>query len=367
MKTLLLLLLVAGCVQDYAVNAKPVDVDPGEITECGFTRVEETDFYSYDCNPVFTEKNVRNTAFHVTQVLDHPFYQMWYTEQNSNGFDFGYAVSPDGTAWESHPDNPLLTEPDEEDWDYSAMDGMQVVWDPNESEYVNLYQGYNLESDQPWGLGVATSPDGVQWKRIAANPVYELQVEDDSDIESWCWPLGLSLGEVAGYTGYVAGSTRAGHCEVYRINGKDTDTWTPDPDMVFAAGEEGEWDDEGFTSLSVQRLGEPIMFYVGFGDWEVNGRIKSAYNAFLGTAHINDDGKWERDGDPVPLHQNTGEYGTVSAVAANVVDSRIHLWVTDQWCLKDDKPVAEGENCSVKSAVGYFLYDPEKAAAEEGE
>jgi hypothetical protein len=43
-----------GCAQDYALEATPVDVNPGDVVECGFTEVEGTDFSSYDCNPVFT-------------------------------------------------------------------------------------------------------------------------------------------------------------------------------------------------------------------------------------------------------------------------------------------------------------------------
>lgn len=377
-----LLPLLAACGQDYDVIAKPVDVDPGDITECAFTRVEDTAFYRYDCNPVFSTTGedwaytIRQTAFHVTTVLGQPFYQLWYTgepkdvTENVREFGLGYAISSDGTNWEAHPDNPLLRDPGQDEWDADAMDGMQIIWDPKEERYINLYQGYSLpvSADSPWGMGVATSPDGVQWKRIAANPVFNLSDPVD-DVRGWCWPLGLSLGDVAGYTGYVAGVTGTGmndKCEVFRINGSAPDDWTPDSTRVLAAGEGNEWDDQGFISLAVAKIGDAVgMFYVGFGDWVIGDGYQSADHAFLGMAHVNSDGKWERNGDYIPGISMT-EHGRISSVAANVVGPRVHLWITDEYCLKEGHTVDEGEDCDDMSAVGYFLYDPDKAAAEDG-
>lgn len=351
-------LLLVACEQDYEVVPKAPDVNPGDITECGFTRVEDTAFYRYDCNPVFSTTGeewadtIRGTTFLVSEVLGHPFYQMWYTgvsEGAGEAFGLGYAVSPDGTNWTPHKENPLLEEPEDRNaWDADAMDGMAVVWDPEAERYVNLYQGYNLEGTTPWGLGVATSPDGVEWKRIDANPVVNLQ-EGIGRVAQWCWPLGLTLGDVTGYTGYVAGATATSGCEVYRINGRDVSHWEPDSDLVFGAGERGAWDDEGFISLAIATLkGTKYAFYVGFSDWENHGSYRSALYPFLGMAVI-EDGVWRREGGIIPI--NMTEEGAVTAVAARTVGSRIHLWVTDEY---------DGV-----SAVGYFLFDPEAAAAED--
>lgn len=358
------LVLLAACAQDYEVIPKSVDVDPGDITDCAFTRVEDTAFYRYDCNPVFSTTGeewadtIRGTTFLVTEVLDHPFYQLWYTGMEASAtdeFSLGYAVSPEGTEWTPHPDNPLLGEPADRDaWDADAMDAMQVVWDPNSNQYVMLYQGYNLEGDTDWGLGVALSEDGREWKRIGSNPVVNL-AEPVRGV-SYCWPLGLTLGDVAGFTGYVAGATATGHCEVYRINAADVDNWTPDTDMVFPAGERGAWDDEGYTSIAIADLAVPDqddarhMFYVGFDDWEDHGTYRSAMHPFLGMATM-EDGEWVRQLDIVPVNNTAG--GDVTAVAARTVGSRIHLWITDDY---------DGV-----SAVGYFLYDPVAAAAEDVE
>lgn len=355
------LALLAACAQDYAVVPEPVDVDPGQVTDCPFTRVEGTAFWAYDCNPVFATTGedwadtIDAVSFAVTRVMDHPFYQIWYTGVPTGAqggeYGLGYAVSADGTAWTPDPANPLMAAPPASAWDHSSMDAMQVVWDPATTQYVMLYQGYN-EDLVNLALGVATSYDGSDWVRYPDNPVLDLTV-GSAGVEQWCWPLGLSLAEGGGYEGYIAGVTdaRRGACEVYRLDAADLRAWTPSGDVVLAAGEPGAWDDQGFVSIAQAELhGTKYMFYAGFGDWEAGSDgYSSSSRHFLGMA-TKRDGRWEKEPDPVPLHRT--ERGDVVAVAAVTVGERVHLWVTDDY---------DGV-----SAVGYFLFDPARAAEEDG-
>jgi hypothetical protein len=100
----------------------------GDVTECPFSTVPGTQISSYDCNPVFSNTNedwsgVGSVGFYATEVLGHAFYQMWYTSSGSQEFgDFGigYAVSSDGTNWNTHPNNPLF-ENDPTAWGYREM------------------------------------------------------------------------------------------------------------------------------------------------------------------------------------------------------------------------------------------------------
>lgn len=351
-----LLTFLVAC-SEYDLVAGPVDVDPGEVVDCDFSRVADTSFYAYDCNPVFTTTgedwapNIDNTTFAVTEVMGHPFYQLWYTgvpdATELGEYALGYAVSDNGTDWTPHPDNPLL-ENETGAWDASSMDAMQVVWDPGTQQYVMVYQGLD-EAQGNLDLGVATSTDGIGWTRYAGNPVLDL-TEPASGLQGWCWPLGLSLGPVTGYTGYIAGiAPRSDACEVYQINAADITTWTPGDDKVLPAGDAGEWDDNGFVSLATASLdGEDLLFYIGFGDWEQNGNYQTSRHHFFGMA-TQQDGHWTKQDAPIPLH-NTEE-GEVVSVAARKVGSRIHLWITDNW----------GD----ASGVGYFLYDPKRAARED--
>jgi len=375
-------LLLMSCGNDYELKPGPVDVDPGDVTACGFTRVESSSFYRYDCNPVFPPRDadgavvgeawasdIGSVAFHVTEVVDHPFYQAWYLGRREDGYGLGYAVSAEGTAWETHPDNPLLDNPSPTSWDADSMDGMQVVWDTDTEQYVMLYQGFNVGAGL-WGLGVATSPDGTDWTRLPSNPVIDFTSLDAS--VKWCWPLGLSRGAVGGFTGYIAGGPNDVFavledqiCEAYTINASTVNNWEPRTnEVVFPVGSRGEWDDQGIASMAIAELnGARYLFYVAFGRWvcQPSGRDSDRYDectfgdqyvsgdqSYFGYA-VEEDGRWVRRGK-VPLHMNPE--GGVAAVGAQTVGSRIHLWVTDDY---------DGS-----SAIGYFLFDP-KAAREEDE
>ena len=292
---------------------------------------------------------VGHTAFHVTQVLGHPFYQLWYVGvlQNSEfgGYGFGYAVSDVGTEWESSPSNPLFDNPTQNEWDQDAMDAMQVIWDADTRQYVMLYQGINLAQNS-WGMGVATSPDGLGWDFLPSNPVIDL-TQPQGGVVGYCWPLGLSKHPVEGFSGYLAGYlTPDGPCEAFRINGINVGTWQATDSQVLPAGQWGDFDDQGFVSLATAKLEEThYMFYAGFGDWEIQAGYKSTRNHFLGMATSSDGISWSKTGEVIPVHM-TSE-GMVTSVAAHTVGDRIHLWITDEY---------DGS-----TGVGYFLYDPNRS------
>ncbi len=369
MRFLPLVCFLLACEQDYAVNPTAPEVDPADVTECGFTRVESTAYYRYDCNPVFTSTGeewadaIGSTAFNVTEVLGHPFYQLWYTGLIDDGSDFppyamGYAVSPDGTAFSASEDNPVLGQGEPAEFDSDYMSGNQVVWDPETAQYVMIWQGIH-DDPQPTkilnGLGVATSADGRKWSRLGKNPVFDFGSDAARNV-NYCWPLDLTLGEVSGYTGYVSGSSDGANvCEVYRINASSLGDWAASDEVVLPVGARGTWDATGMISLSIATLGGTrLMYYVGFEKWTQQGNYVLATNSKLGVATYDENqGEWVKDDDPLPL--NLTETGDVSGVEALRVGNRIHLWITDSYEI-------EGEPTQ---AIGYFLYDPDFAAEED--
>lgn len=356
----ILLFALSACAPEYELAGGPVDVDPGDVTDCAFTRVDETDFYAYDCNPVFTTTgedwapDVGSTAFNVTYVMDHPFYQLWYVAYDENDdYAMGYAVSSNGTDWVPYDDNPLVDQDGAMGFERDVMQANQVVWDPERAEYVMIYSGLNLTGASDGGTGVMTSSDGVEWDRLDANPVLLANDTGVEGVSGFCWPLDINLAGNNGYTGYIAGTIgRSGACEAFRMDASAPGSWEVDGDVAFPAGDDGEWDDEGLISLNEAALDDDeYLFYVGFGDWTENGTVRTATNSYLGWAREDDDGDWRKEPEPIPIEMT--EEGEISAVGAVTVGSRIHLWVTDNY---DDT-----------TGVGLFLYDPEAADAEDGD
>jgi hypothetical protein len=353
MRTLLPLLLVA-CASETELISQPPNVHPGEVTECDFSQVEETDFWSYDCNPVFSStdegwaSSMGSSSFVVTEVMGHAFFQLfyvgWAAEERDGNYGLGYAISPDGTNWSSNGKNPIIEPSAPSDWDGTGIAAPSVIWDTETQQYVMLYQGYNLDPNNlQAAMGVATSTDGQSWSRFPLNPVLDM-LSPTGNVNSWCWPLGLTEGAVGGFNGYMAGNrNNKSACEVFQLTAADITSWEPQTNVVLAAGDSGEWDDEGFTSLAIVELeGTDYLFYVGFGKWENFGSYQETRKSYLGMATSDDGRSWTKSGDIIPI--NNTNAGHVGSVAAASIGGRIHLWVSDRY---DDS-----------NAVGYFLYDP---------
>ena len=338
------------------VPQKP-DIDPSLITECDFQPVAQTQISEYTCNPIFTPKDegteLGSVGFHVTEVLGHPFYQIWYTQYADNdSYTVRYAASDDGIDWVESSSNPVLTA-QQGDWDQDALGAQEVFWDSAAQEYVMVYQGISFGADEydygTWGLGVARSADGAVWNKDASNPAIDF-LNDLSDLRP-CWPL-TAYATPEGYRGYISASTVGSNaaCQMYAISSDDRSSWeiaTETP--VLYSG--FSYDRLGFIDAAVvpwfdEDTQEQVlyMFYVGFADQEVLGNYSQAVNTTLNLARSYDNGlSWEKDPDnPIPINQSTP--GEISSVGASVVGSRMHLWVADSY---------EGE-----SGIGYFYYQP---------
>lgn len=99
-------------------------------------------------------------------------YLMWYTGQVQPGHEqghswIGYAESDDGYHW-SRLDNPVLSF--DEPWEKNAVMCPHVIWDEEEQHFRMWYSGG--EQYEPDAIGYATSIDGVNWTKHAANPIF---------------------------------------------------------------------------------------------------------------------------------------------------------------------------------------------------
>ena len=217
------------------------------------------------------------------------------------------------------------------------------MWDEVESEYLMLYQGFTLGTGELdpetfevdngiWGMGVATSPDGLVWTKAGNNPV--INFTDEFDVFSGfspCWPLTLTVDERGSLRGYIAVSTvsieeeQETKCEIYSMGGLSATDWIIDTSApVFSAG--SSYDSKGFAGASIVEFeGILYMFYIGFSEWVQYNGYQSVSSTSLNLATSTDGGEsWTRDpNNPLPV-------SSPQALGAQLVNERIHIWVKNE-------------------------------------
>lgn len=95
-------------------------------------------------------------------------YKMWYAGSDGGARQVGYATSTDGVNWETHAGNPVLATGSPGSWDDTITSGPAIIKDGG--LYKMWYHGCN-SNYTACSIGYATSPNGVDWTKYANNPV----------------------------------------------------------------------------------------------------------------------------------------------------------------------------------------------------
>ena len=125
----------------------------------------------YSGNPVIAPTAGAWDADYVAQprvLFDGVQYRMWYVGSSQKATAIGFANSTDGVAWTKTP-GPVLTPGSHDAWDGAFIGLGSVVWDG--SQFLMWYVGAGYTSFQTGAVGLATSPDGINWGKYAGNPV----------------------------------------------------------------------------------------------------------------------------------------------------------------------------------------------------
>ena len=96
-------------------------------------------------------------------------YHLWYTGQAKGHSSVGYAVSQDGIDWKRLSDRPVLAP--EAAWEKVAVMCPHVIWDSQARVFRMWYSGG--DQYEPDAIGLATSTNGLTWKRHPANPIFK--------------------------------------------------------------------------------------------------------------------------------------------------------------------------------------------------
>lgn len=95
-------------------------------------------------------------------------WHMWYTGQAREYSWIGYAVSDDGHKWVRASKQPVLFS--ERPFEGPSVMNPFVMWD----EEMGLYRMWYCagEKYEPNVIAYATSPDGLHWDKLPANPIF---------------------------------------------------------------------------------------------------------------------------------------------------------------------------------------------------
>lgn len=89
-------------------------------------------------------------------------YRMWYSDNVTKHMQISCANSIDGFNWTKEFDESVL-KTGVNSWDRSSVWGPAVIYNADKSIYEMWYSGDN--GNTGYGIGYATSPDGVNWKK----------------------------------------------------------------------------------------------------------------------------------------------------------------------------------------------------------
>ena len=179
-----------------------------------------------------------------------------YYYQAGNPVRIGLAQSANGHQWQKHG-SPVLDVGPRGSWDERGVADPYVI--RAGSAYYMFYLGQDRARRQR--LGVATSDDGIVWRKLRSNPILELGEYGAFDENG--------LGEPAVFAAhgyYWMLYSGRDHSEIRRLGlarSRDGVAWEKQPG-VFAG--EQKWDSKVLCDPSVLAEGDQVRVWFGGGD-----------------------------------------------------------------------------------------------------
>ncbi|NQV41479.1 MAG: hypothetical protein HQ506_03910 [Candidatus Marinimicrobia bacterium] len=107
-------------------------------------------------------------AHNATVIKRDELYYMWFTGRNENmEVGMGLAYSQDGISWTEEELNPIFMMDPLIEWE-SIYPTLPAVVEREDDSFIMAYMGFDGLYRQ---VGLATSPDGIQWTRHPNNPI----------------------------------------------------------------------------------------------------------------------------------------------------------------------------------------------------
>ena len=249
-------------------------------------------------------------------LYEDGLYKIWFTNADSKDHvGIAYATSPDGKKWtvwkkstDPDPIMDLVLAP-EETWNTVGLETANVMKTPG-GEY-RMYYSENLppEGSYTFAIGLATSQDGIKWKRhgtqsvMLAENAWEKPTCVDASNPASCSNGGVLEPTVIYdvkdkiYKMWYAGLGAVGDVSSFRIGyatSPDGIAWKRRAEPVFVGGGSGAWDESWVSHVNV--IPDPVlgyhMFYFGGSGYTEGGEMQKGS---IGHAYSVDGITWKRD------------------------------------------------------------------------
>ena len=240
-------------------------------------------------------------------------YLMYYTAFGPvDTSTIGLATSLDGIHWQKHPNSPVLRPGAVGSWEYPKVTASYVEY--INGSYVMVYSGY---TEVYQNIGIATSADGVNWTRNAANPV--LVHGSPSAVDATCMSAsGLSIKNGTWYLIYRAtdNAGRPSYCLATSPDGTQWHKYNANP--IYGLSRSA-WDSYIIGAGSLLPYGSGFRFWYAASNgsaWSIGLAAISSVSQTIGLENTSLDFGWTR----------VGEADTLTARATNLQSAdTIHI------------------------------------------
>lgn len=181
----------------------------------------------------------------------------------SNIKQVGYAYSSDGMTWERNAANPVLRRGVPGSWDDTWINSFVFLERPWVGDFMIAYSGYDGSGN--YGIGLAFSPDGVNWTKHADNPVMVTggpSAWDEVKLDAMALSFDGSV-----YKLVLQGEDGIGRFNVGQAYSDNGLMWTKPPENpVLTPSAAPAWDDYYVSASTPYLEGNTLrMFYNGIG------------------------------------------------------------------------------------------------------
>jgi formylglycine-generating enzyme required for sulfatase activity/predicted GH43/DUF377 family glycosyl hydrolase len=256
-----------------------------------------------------------------------------------NSWRIGLATSGNGTNWKRSAANPVLPAGPVGSWDDKAVSMPYVLNDGG--HLCMIYSG----SGKGGGFGLAMSEDGLKWTRYGNAPLLR-------GIGGSMDPCLRKFGGqyVLWYVGQQEKSFR-----IYRATSPDGTTWIRHPQPVLPLGKRGDFDETSHAGPVVLKIGERYyMFHLG----------GSSKGWKMGLASSSDGVAWQKSSaNPILDIGDADEWDGGSLMSLDVLwmNDTFHVWYAAHAAGLGDKDESE-----MGIRIGYATGQPDRAPNSVG-